>query len=84
MLYITRPAQSRYAEVLAAVSLAGTMYKGAGMLALHARLLDFLRTAEYLVTLGETVRVMARGADTIGVRECRHLLVERMEDVWDV
>lgn len=84
MLYIARPPQSRYAEVLAAESLVGTMYKGAGMLALHARVLDFLWTADYLVTLGETVRVTARGADSIGGRECRRLRVERMDDVWDV
>lgn len=84
MLYITRPLQGRYAEVLAAESLVGTMYKGAGMLALHARVLDFLWTADYLVTLGETVRVTARGADLIGGRECRRFLVERMDDVWDV
>ncbi|MEW5963075.1 MAG: DUF2092 domain-containing protein [Pseudomonadota bacterium] len=84
MLYINRPAQGRYAEVLAAESLVGTMYKGAGMLSLHARVLDFLWTVDYLLTLGETVRVTARGADSIGGRECRHLLVERMDDVWDV
>lgn len=84
MLYISRPGQSRYAEVLAAESLVGTMYKGAGMLALHARVLDFLWTADYLVRLGESVRVTARGVDSIGGRECRHLRVERMDDVWDV
>lgn len=82
-LTIYRPAQKRYAQLRAKDSIVGTMYKATGVLALQARVVDFIWTADYLVTLREDVRVLDKGIETVGGRPCRRMLVERMEDSWD-
>lgn len=83
-LTIFRPSERKYTKLRAAETLMGSMYKASGMLALQVRVIDFLWTAEYFVTVGETVRVVDRGASRIGDRQCRHITVERMHDQWDV
>lgn len=83
-LTIFRPAERAYTQMLARPSMIGTMYGATGMLAMQARIVDFLWTVDYLVTLGDDVRVASKGVGTVAGRECNRFQVERMEDSWDV
>ncbi|CAA2142012.1 DUF2092 domain-containing protein [Hyphomicrobium sp. ghe19] len=84
VLTIYNVPQKTYAQVAARETVQGNMSLLAGLMGFQARIFDFFAALDQASDGLASIQIAAKGAGTVGARECDRFIVTSMVEKWDV
>ncbi|SFV34326.1 DUF2092 domain-containing protein [Hyphomicrobium facile] len=84
VLTILNIPQKTYAQVAARATVQGNMSLIAGLMGFQARIFDFFAALDQASDGLASIQITAKGAGTVGGRECDRFIMTSMVEKWDV